>query len=149
MTLNMFRHTDDDARPPSDAENQIGKGSPRPRTLNGRISRNASQRPLPTRERSAYDKLATEDLDRLQGEMVISCLWQEQQKMQYTSSPLAPNEGVVVRTPQLNNYICHPQSLQDEEQPLWLIARQLNLRVCPDLVSLDLSRRFKSADDVR
>ena len=101
----------------------------RSRAVTPQASRSASRRTSVTREKSAYNTLSIEELDNLQGDMVLTSLWQEQQKMQYISFPAQPNEGVIVRTPQLNRYMCIPPILQEQQQPLWEIAQMLNLRV--------------------
>ena len=130
MKFNAFHRPESTQTKSNTPESSSGvQRSSRSRSQTPQASRNASQRPSIARERSAYNTLSIEDLDRLQGEMVVSSLWQEQQKMQYTSCPPEPNEGVVIRSPQLNKYMCYPPSLREENQPLWLIAQELNLRV--------------------
>ena len=101
-----------------------GKNTPR-----NHGSRSQSRRGSFARERSAYNSMPMEELDRLQGNMTLSCLWQEQQKLQYTSSPCEQNEGVIVRTPQCNIYMCQPPSLRDNNDALWSVAQELRLKV--------------------
>ncbi len=81
------------------------------------------------RERSAYNSMPMEELDRLQGNMMLSCLSHEQRKSNYISYPCEPNEGVIVRTPHCNMYMCQPPSLQEHNDPLWEIAQELRLKV--------------------
>ncbi len=81
------------------------------------------------RERSAYNSMPVEELDRLQGNMMLSCLSHEQRKSNYISYPCEPNEGVIVRTPYSNIYMCQPPSLQENNDPLWEIAQELRLKV--------------------
>ena len=111
---------------PTTARTPNISGTNTPRTYG---SRNQSRRSSFARERSAYNTMPIEELDRLQGNMILSCLWQEQQKMQYTSYPCEMNEGVIVRTPQCNVYMCQPPSLQENNDPLWEVAQELRLKV--------------------
>lgn len=101
-------------------------GADTPRTHG---SHNPSRRGSIARERSAYNSMPLDELDRLQGNMILSCLWQEQQKMQYTSYPCEQNEGVIVRTPQCNVYMCQPPSLEENNDPLWEMAQELRFKV--------------------
>lgn len=101
-------------------------GANTPRTYG---SRSQSRRGSFARERSAYNTMPMEELDRLQGNMILSCLWQEQQKMQYISYPCEENEGVIVRSPQCNVYMCQPPSLQENNDPLWELAQELRFKV--------------------
>lgn len=75
-----------------------------------------------------YDAMTGSQMSYLKGEMILSCLSQEQQKMQYISSPPADNEGVITRISP-NEYMCTPATLKDENQPLWQVVQQLNFRV--------------------
>lgn len=92
-------------------------------------SRSASRPSSVGREKTAYNMLGLEELDQLQGDMLISCLWQEQQKMQFTSCPPERNEGVIIRTQHTNRFMCQPPTLREDQQPLWIIAQELNFRV--------------------
>ena len=108
----------------SQTPNLSGTNTPRPHG-----SRTQSRRSSFTRERSAYNTMPIEELDRLQGNMILSCIWQEQQRMQYTSYPCEVNEGVIVRSPQCNVYMCQPASLQENNDPLWQVAQELRFKV--------------------
>ena len=111
---------------PKTARTPAISGANTPRTHG---SRSQSRRSSFARERSAYNTMPLEELDLLQGKMTLSCLWEEQQKMQYTSCPCEENEGVIVRTPQCNNYICQPSSLRENNDILWEVAQELRLKV--------------------
>ena len=114
---------------PGESASNVGHSTNASGTNTPRTNGNYSARASFARERSAYNSMPMEELDRLQGNMMLSCLAHEQRKSNYISYPCEPNEGVIVRTPHSNMYMCQPPSLQEHNDPLWEVAQELRLKV--------------------